>query len=170
MESKDIKLNISPPWITYYHEIEAMFKEDPEIKVRFDEDNHEVKMFVDNTDKAYALAVLLPPEKEFGNVKVKVTVIPSNISEENDTKLLQRAFKGNPVLSYIREAAGPLGMFNYVVFRNEVVQFFNDDISDAHGVMSTLYEDIAMDLFNVDGAYFCTDINEQLGKPLGEWP
>ena len=164
------KLNLSPPWLTYYHEIEAMFKQDPEIKVHYDEEDCEVKLYVDNADKAYALSVLIPPEKEFGNVTLKVTVIPAN-TPEKDIDIFEKAFRGNPVLNYIRGGAGPFGDINYAVFQNKVVQFFNDDISDAHGVKSTLYQDIAKDIFGlVDGVFFCTDVEDGVGKPLGEWP
>ena len=46
----------------------------------------------------------------------------------------------------------------YVVFRNEVVQYYTDDLGDYFGMASTLYEDIARDLFSeVDGIYFCTN-------------
>lgn len=165
------KLNLSPPWITYYHEIDAMFKEDPEVKVYYDDEACEVKLYVDNTDKAYALTILLPPEKEFGNVTLKITVVPANVPAEKGVDLIEKAFKGNPVLSYLKYGCGPFGDINYAVFKNRVVQFFNDDISDAHGVKSTLYQDIAKDIFGlVDGVFFCTDVMEGVGKPLGEWP
>ena len=62
----------------------------------------------------------------------------------------------------------------YVVFKNCVVQFFNDNLNDCHGVISTLYQDIAADVLTGEGAqgvYFNTDVERgQIGKPLGEWP
>ena len=61
-----------------------------------------------------------------------------------------------------------------LVFKNCVVQFFNDNLNDAHGLISTLYQEIADDvLVNIDfhGVYYCTDVEVgKLGKPLGEWP
>ena len=62
----------------------------------------------------------------------------------------------------------------YVVFVNEVVQYFNDDLGDVYGQCSTLYQEIAKDVFGeTEGVFFCTDVEEPvyaLGKPLGEWP
>ena len=74
----------------------------------------------------------------------------------------------------------------YVIFKNCVVQFFNDNLNDAHGVISTLYQDIAAELFAdylerskrgvhfntdvEDGVAFKADVQKKLGKPLGEWP
>ena len=73
---KEIKL--SPPWVTYYRELEELFSQDPEVTVKFDEDKLQIKLLVANTDKAYALSMLLNPSKEFGNVTVTIDVIPSN--------------------------------------------------------------------------------------------
>ena len=62
----------------------------------------------------------------------------------------------------------------YVVFKNCVVQFFNDNLNDCHGIISTLYQDIAAELFkdaDLIGVYYNTDVERgQLGMPLGEWP
>ena len=61
---------------------------------------------------------------------------------------------------------------SYVIFEKKVVQFFNDDLSDAHGNMTTLYKDVAKDVLGEHhGVFFCTDNGEEnVGKPLGEWP
>ena len=62
----------------------------------------------------------------------------------------------------------------YVVFKNCVVQFFNDNLNDCHGLISTLYQDIAAEIFedaNLNGVYYNTDVERgALGMPLGEWP
>ena len=62
----------------------------------------------------------------------------------------------------------------YVVFKNCVVQVFADNLNDCHGVISTLYQDIANKILTgpgAEGVFFNTDVERgQLGKPLGEWP
>lgn len=61
--------------------------------------------------------------------------------------------------------------FTYVVFKNCVVQFFNDNLNDPHGIISTLYQEIAEEVLeSVPNTYYCTDIEHKLGMPLGEWP
>ena len=164
---------LSAPWITFYHEIEAMFGEDPEIKIVYDEDNQEVKLYVDNPEKAEALTQILPAERVFGNVVLKITVIPANKLKDEELSVFEKALKGNPVLSYVKKIGGTIFVYpaSYVVFKNKVVQFFNDELGDVNGYCSTLYQEIANDIFvNRDGVYFCTDIERNLGKPLGEWP
>ena len=91
--------------------------------------------------------------------------------------LFKAAFEGNPALSYIHTVEGPFA-FNatYIVFKNKVVQFFNDSLDDVNGMKSTLYQEIAKEIFGDNvGIYFCTDAPEielenSVGKPLGEWP
>lgn len=154
------KLYLSSPWVSFYHEIDALFKEDPQIKVVFDDDKNEVKLFVDNQEKAEALKELLPVEKNFSGVILKITIIPANKSVTSKVKLYNAAFDGNPALSYIKTVRGLFtNDLNYVVFKNKVVQYFNDDLGDVNGLKSTLYQDIAKDVFEeTDGIFFCTDL------------
>ena len=170
-----MKLALSSPWATYYRQINALFGSDPEIKVVYGEGDGSIRMYVDNPVKAVAISNLLPMTKTFGNVTVSLTVIPSNkegFSASYST--YEDAFTGNPAFKYVKKCEGAFmkGLV-YVVFKNEVVQYFNDNLADIHGLCSTLYENIAREiLINSDGAMFCTDIPEgkKIGMPLGEWP
>jgi hypothetical protein len=46
----------------------------------------------------------------------------------------------------------------YVIFKKEVVQYYDDNLGDAHGNRTTLYEQIANQIFeDREGIYFCTD-------------
>lgn len=165
-------MKISSPWVNYYREVQALFGKDPEIKVVYDENENEVKLYVENARKADALTRLLPSEKVFGNVTLKITVVPANDLDESKVVAFEEAFAGNPVLKYVWHADTVMGAFNYAVFKNEVVQYFNDDMSDINGNRSTLYQEIAKDVIGEEpGLFFCTEAaNAQLSKPLGEWP
>lgn len=162
----------SSPWVEFYREIEALFAQDDEVKIVYDEENNEVKLYVENARKADALTQLLPAEKIFGNVTMKVTVIPANNAKVSKADLIAEAFDGNPALSYVQHVDAVIGAFDYAVFQNKVVQFFDDNLSDINGNKSTLYENIAKDVFGSDaGVFFCTEAgNRDLIKPLGEWP
>ncbi len=168
-------LRLSPPWITFYREVQAMFKNDPDVKVMFNDTDDSVNVYVEDPDKADAISQVLIPEKEFGNVKVAVNVVPANNTEllgDSNLPLFQRVFKGNSALAFTTEEQLGLWTMAYVVFKPEIVQFFNDDLSDVHGLASMLYADIAKDIFKLDlNVNFCTDkVSEGLGMPLGEWP
>ena len=152
---KTIKL--SPPWYTYYHELEALFEKDPDVMLRYDEDAQIIKLYVATLQKASALSVLLKPEKVFGNVTVKVEVIPPNIEDKSISDKFSMAFDGNPALDYVTEVESPMGVHRFAVFQNKVVQFYNDQLDDPYGNKSTLYQDIAADVFADGlGIHFCT--------------
>ncbi len=166
------KLKLSPPWDTYYQELNAMFKNDPTVHVVMDDDACEVKLYVDSGDKAEALQVLLPESVKFGNVTLKVTVVPANApsqaryvcntdSDQYIENMFRAAFEGNPALYDVVTVRGVFGFSAcYVIFKKEVVQYFNDNLSDINGLCSTLYENIARDIFKPDlGAFYCTSAN-----------
>lgn len=162
-------MKLSPPWNTFVSELKALFGEDKDIRIEYADGDMEVKLFVENNEKADALMQLLPPERVYGNVVLKVTVVPANKSGSDEANLVEAAFKGNPVLKELLRLKTPFGEYDYAVFRKEVVQFYNDDLTDPHGNKSTLFEDIAKDVFGDTNVFFCTD-SEKANKPLGEWP
>ena len=163
MEEKKAKL--SPPWITFMSEVKALFEHDPEIKIMTDEDNYTLKLFVDNTDKAMALSKLLPEKKEYGNVVLKIEVVPANKDEYSVCELFTKAFAGNPTLSYAESYDSPFGVVSYAVFQKKVVQFYNDQMDDINGNRSTLFQDIAKDVFgDTHGIYFCTDVIDPIDE------
>lgn len=147
---------LAPPWEIFYREVKALFENDPEIEIKWNYDTKEIKLLVDDASKADALMVLLPTEKHFGNETVKITVVPAN-DHESAISLYQRAFAGNPALSFIEETEGPFKAA-YAVFAKRVVQFPADNIGDIYGNITTLYQNIAEDvLVRNDGEFFCTD-------------
>lgn len=154
------KLSKSAPWTEYYSQIKALFEQDPEIEILYDEEAQEIKLHVDNAVKADALTQLLPAEKEWGGVKLKITVVPSN-DPESMVSLFQKAFDGNPAFSYTEHVDNAGFTADYIVFAREVVQYFDDNLGDVNGNRSTLYEAIAREVFDVPaGTFFCTDAED----------
>lgn len=177
----DIRMKISPPWITYVNEVNCLFEHDPEVQLIYNNDEKTVELYVEDPTKAFAIDRLLPDEVEYGNIVLEVKVIPGNKASseeipENPTNdwLFNTAFKNSPVFAYTKTISGLFSNdLTYVVFKNRVVQFFNDNLNDIHGLVSTLYQEIANDVFSdeLNGVCYCTDIEERvLGVPLGEWP
>ena len=175
----DVRLKISPPWVTYINKLQALFDGDPQIAFNIDYNNMIVTLAGNNGEKNAALQRLLPVEKKFGNVILHIVVDGpiANIAFPTQKALFDTAFKGNPAYAYSVSPADEGYYFfsmTYVVFKNCVVQFFNDNLNDCHGLISTLYQDIAAEIFedaNLNGVYYNTDVEVgKLGKPLGEWP
>ena len=154
------KVNLAAPWEVFHKEIETLFGEDPDIEVLYDDDETSsvktITLHVEGATKADALATLLPAEKSFGNVTVRIEVVPAN-EQDSKISLFEKAFYGNPAFAYTESREGAMPM-DYVVFEKEVVQMFIDNLADLHGLKSTLYEEIARDVFGDSGVMFCTDV------------
>lgn len=177
----DVRLKLSPPWITYINKLQALFDGDPQIafNIKQSEAGPSVVIACNNGDKVAALQKLLPSKKDFGNVSLYIGIdgTPSNIAFPTPKELFETVFAGNPAFAYVvapTEEGYWFFSMTYVVFKNCVVQFFNDNLNDCHGIISTLYQDIAEEIFadaGLNGVYYNTDIEVgKLGKPLGEWP
>ena len=175
----DIRLKISSPWVIWIHKIEALFDGDPQIACNVDLNgaSPSIVLACNNGDKVNALTQILPEAFKFGNITLNVIVdgTPSNRVFKTKKELFEVAFEKNPAFSM---AVSPVNDgynwfdMTYVIFKNCVVQFFADNLNDAHGLISTLYQDIANDILKgeaIQGVYFCTDVEVgKLGKPLGE--
>ena len=158
------RLKLSPPWIRLYKEIDALFSGDDDILVVYDDENIEVKLYVQDLNKADALASVLPATREFGGAKLRITVIPPNEdmrttipSLNNEESVFRTIFANNANVNSTRTINTPFGVITYVVFQKEVVQYFEDNLSSYYGICSTLYESIARDVFvETNNVFFCT--------------
>lgn len=177
----DVRLKILPPWTIVIRKLEALFDGDPQIAFNTDFSGQHpyVVLSCNNGDKVAALQRILPSEVSFGNVTLKVMVdgTPSNIAFTSKVDLFDTAFKGNPAYAYSMcpyEDGYQWICSTYVVFKNCVVQFAADNLNDCHGIISTLYQNIAEELLTgeaTNGVFYNTDVERAgLGKPLGEWP
>ena len=162
------KVGLSSPWILFYHEVEAFFKNDEEVTVIYDEDKNHLKLYVNNITKAEALSQLIPIEKNFGQVDLKISVIPSNNAQEKnllsispikDVKgLMVEALRGNKSVSKIEQVNVFTNPLIYVVFKPEIIQYFTDSLGDINGLCSTLNQEIVKEIFKeIDNVCYCTE-------------
>ena len=121
-------LKLISPWMEHYNKLCAFFAGDPSVTVIMDEDNMDVRVLVQQSNKAEALTLLLDSEKTFGDVFLTISVIPANtgttdtnrymknlMSDENYAQLYSYALDDNSILSDIRRVRGILG-FDAVFF------------------------------------------------------
>ena len=177
-------LKISSPWQEFNNKVRALFEGDEDIEVgdiyEADADtgiNYGFDILVRKHEKFLALDKAIPAVVEFGNVKLGICVQDLENKFEDDehpVKLFAAIFDGNPHNQDIKEVRDVTGtVHGYVRFKPQVVQFFNDDLSDYNQNWSGLAQDIAKEVFTgVAGVHFCTaPVNEgKTNKPLGEWP
>ena len=152
------KLKLSPPWAEYVNKIKALFEKDHDIRVEYDEDKMNLVIKVDDTDKYEALTKLLPEMKDFGGVELLITIIPANTKTKNSSYYIKKLFSGNNSVVEIQDVTIGTNPMTFVSFEKEVIQYYNDNIGDLHGLRSTLMENIAREVFeDLNGVYFCTD-------------
>ena len=161
-------MKLSPPWITLLSEVKALFKDDPEVEVVYDEANYVIRLMVTNQAKAEALDKIVRHEVAFGNVTARITVKYTEKNQsEFDAKIatFKTAFAGNPAFVNVIVGGNPvMGQVGYVMFKKEVVQFYNDNLADPEGNESTLYATIAKDVLDSHpGFYFSTDSEDLNG-------
>ena len=147
------------PWVLFAKKVQELFGKDEGVRVEFTNEPLKLKLYVEGDNKADAIAKLLPSEVNFGNVVMPIEVVPSN-RDDSRMGLLKRAFEGNPIIKDFQTKEVIGNTLDFLIFRKEVVQYKNDDISEADGVCSTLYQDIAKEILGEsEGVYFCTSIS-----------
>jgi len=143
--TENIEIQLAPPWITYFNEMQHSIGVGPTITVGPlipVGGNYIILIQSTNNERAVALATLLKPLVAFGNITVEVVVsnhenqivepmrCPLDVFEV--AHLLQIALEGNPYFQQVVVQPQLPGDKNVVfpVFTAQVIQFFNDDISN----------------------------------------
>lgn len=153
--SKFNELTLEAPWNTYRKMINALFKYDPEIEVGDVVDvvgdgfaDYNINIMVGNHGKFEALQKLLPNRKVFGSVMVDISIYDIENDEKNNIEMFKDLFRDNPIVSNYEKVKLPDGSErDFVCFRPEVIQFYDDDISDCYRNYNGLAEDIARAVF-----------------------
>ena len=160
-----LKLALEAPWDTFVKKVKALFENDPDIFVSDiyePEDgltDYSFAIQVRNHEKFIALDRLLTKVKTFGNVTLGVDLFDEENAETDVVGLFKTLFEGNPIVDSIQTRTDPAGgEMNYVLFKPEVIQFFDDDLTDYNGNWNGLAEEIALDVFEESsrGVNFCT--------------
>lgn len=162
---KEMDVRLSPPWYTYHRKVMALFMRDTQVHIRdlteLSEGKYGYMILVDNKAKAEAMKAILPQEVKIGNIAIQATILGPDennveLAKREETELYNTAFSGNPIFEKILSRSyGPFG-YNYCIFKKEVIQFWNDDLSDYSGNYNGLAADIAGELLKSEHICFCT--------------
>ena len=166
-----LSIKLEAPWYSWAKKAAKLFELDPDIIVGevYELDGEDGDFGIDfeirNHEKFVALDRVLPSVKEFGNVRLIITLFDEENSNVNpDAALYETIFKGNPILDRVEDTVDQTGThIGYVIFKPTLTQFFDDNLADYRGNWSGLAQDIAKEVFdnNFRGVYFCTtDLNE----------
>jgi hypothetical protein len=165
MENKQ-NARLSPPMWTVHRQISALFGKDVEINIKEPVETDagvDFIIIVSNNAKAQAIKALLKNSFDCG-VHVNVYVYGADENTEvkasdiGDIKTVENAFAGNPIFFGIKDVSSAGRTMAYCIFKKEVIQFWNDDLSDFYGNCSTLPHFLAIELFNDTIVSFCTGI------------
>ena len=167
-------LIVDSPLTKYVGGFICLFDKDPEIDIEYNDDDINFQKLIiktSNIKKAKILKYILNDSKNFENSKLLITVDSfdkkelENLEELKNYTLediFETVFEGNSAYSYCCEVEDDSGTkFIYVVFKCEVVQFFNNNLIDIYGITNTLYQDIAKKIFNINNVFYCTEMSEE---------
>ena len=169
MSKEKAMSHLSPPWYSYQRKVQALFGKDPEVRVRelyeVDQCNFTLFIIVRSEKKAQAIRALLPRCVEISGITVTSRIfIPVDDCEvraeakTSDAQLLKDAFTGNPIFDRIEVAGRPVLSWSYCIFKKEVLQFWDDDLSNFYGLHTTLAETIAREILKEVDVQLCTGI------------
>ena len=161
------KLKLEAPWYTYQKKVKALFCGDPAISVGevAENENGDTAYYFDievrDHEKFIALDRVMPKKVTFGNVTMAIILYDeANAAADDDALALYKTiFNGNPNVDSVQAAYDHTGTrHGFVLFKPEVIQFFDDDIHDFNGLWSGLMQDIAKEVFEAEvrGIHFCT--------------
>lgn len=169
IESKE-SVGMSNPVYTFYNKFVALFINDDEVlvdEISVIEDGSELDGaytfdidVYENKAKFEALLKLINCDVQLGNLRVIIQINYETKQEDEITlDTFRDAFKNNPIVNDFVEKKLPLSEVTmpYVIFKKEVVQFYNDDLSDYYGNFNGLYSEIAKDVLNTNGINLCVD-------------
>jgi len=158
---KNVKL--SPSWTTVEKKIRALFNGDEDITIkpmkRLADGNLELSLEGPDACKMIALSSIMKTKYNFGNFNLNLVFKTTNGKEVGPIEVdewyddlygvYEDAFCSTPAVIDVKEVQDITPADIVVIeFKKEVVQFFNDDLTDYYGNWNGLYTDIAKELLN----------------------
>lgn len=171
---KKAQIRLSPPEATYFNEIKFSIGDDPLVRVEplseLPGGNFRITLRVQGIPKARALATLLVRTRQIGNLRIQVRVktmdgnvvqpISRTLSPREIANLYRVAFRTNRLFNFAVVRASLSFTAVYPVFKAQVIQFFNDDLSDLFNnfnrVAAFVFRDVLRNRINRTPILFST--------------
>ena len=151
-------VRLSPPWNTYHNFIRESIGSDPWVTVsdiaEISGSQHLIRIAARTEEKARALATILALRHSFGNVNLDIEILHNGsgvspyeppLTVTDLIRIFNQALGTNSY--FVNVKPGVLGIASvFPIFKKEVIQFFNDDISDFYnnynGVASSVFAEV----------------------------
>lgn len=145
-------VKLSPPWDGYMSMLASFFKGDNRIRVgECAKGVGTIEVF--DTKMYVALGQVLRTKLRFGNVKLEIRLVPANgiktamKGEMTDLAALKYVLSKNPAFAKIISRKTAMGNFVYVLFKPEVLLWYNDNLASPYKQSATVYEQAALTVF-----------------------
>lgn len=153
-------------WYTLWRKIYFTLSQDEEVSVsglnKENDNKYNIIITAKKMNKAYALSKIIKQVFTFGNVKVDIILRNNNIDVSTDTKedeqftdeelciLIYEAFRNNKLFKGVvlvskKEESLFAGKV-VILFDKEVLQFYNDDVTDIFGNFNELAAHVFADI------------------------
>jgi len=161
--SKENLVKLSPPWYTFFNFVKHSVGSDRCVEVcemkEISEREFLIQVDVKDRNRAIAMATLLVPCKNFGNIDVRVEVCHcGRIVHPNDrcinarslVRMFEEAFCTNDYFEYVESVRMFGADIIFPVFEKGVIQFFNDDISDLYNNYNGVIADVFAEVLRLE--------------------
>lgn len=161
------QVNLSPPWYTLWNMVNSIVGKDPAVTVgqlQTSSMPYVIPISLSDQNKAQALANILIPTVQLGNITVNLQVSVNGkpltpVSPKNPEDLanmVQVALKDNTL--FVEVLVQPIFPYGpaivWPVFTKSVVQFYNDDLSDLYHNFNGVTADVCKQVLNTSPGGF----------------
>ena len=176
--NQDNMTRLSPPWYTYFNFIKESIGSDPWVRVldmkEVSGSHYIIQINALREEKARALATILALRQSFGNIVVDMEVLFNGrgvspyeppLTNDDLLRIFTQALGTNTYFE-IAKPGGFVGISIFPIFKKEVIQFFNDDISDYYNNFNGVAADVFREVLRPD--VYGTHINPSTAQgPAG---
>lgn len=160
--NKEKEIKLSPPWDGYMHMLASFFKGDGRVIVGACDDKRVGTIEVFDTKMYCALEQVLNKRIRFGNVVLKIRIVPANglkafKNTMTDLAALKVVLSKNPAFAKFITRKTPVGNMVFCMFKPVVLMFYNDNLASPYKKTTAVYEAAAFHVFKDCGVSYATE-------------
>ena len=146
--------DISPPIYQVYHMLRAFLGADQDITVEVNEKSKYLNVIISDASKYKAYLTIL--KDKINDFEIRVNGKKRTAKYTPTTESITAALITHPMINDIQEIE-VLGFRRlFIMFKQNVVQYYDDNFSHPYGLVTTIAEDLARKIFTIPGVCICT--------------
>lgn len=144
MEATEQNVKLSPPWDGHMSMLASFFAGDGRVKVGYCDDTRTGTIEVLDSRMYDALSQVLRTSIRFGNVTLKLNLVPKFepkvCPKMTDLEALKVVLAQNPAFSKVKVQKAAAGAFVFVLFKPVVLQWYNDNLGNPWKLTTSTHE------------------------------